>query len=187
MVKSFGGEVLPVQDLRIGTRVLAARRSSGGSPNTLEVVAVTVHPEESQAIIKLSTRFSELLVTPSHRIMVQDERRVTAVLAGEVKKGQQLLSPDGAVELLHTQEFQMHTAVVEVCFRPDLAVEAFTPPREGILSKGQAHSAGEHAGEVARARPRTRRGGMWMRDQGAGGSDEVDLPSIPDTDTPYKD
>lgn len=135
-------------------------------------------------MVELLTASAVLLVTASHRIMVKGASgHVEEVEAGALEAGQQVMCRGGSAELLEKRHMANRTKVVEVIFYPDLAVEAIVPPPDTILSKGQAppledaRSAGAGA---ARNRARTRRGGMWKRDQPRRGPDAEPCP-VPDT------
>lgn len=105
-----------------------------------------------------------LVVTASHRVMVQRTGGPQTLPAGRLEPGEDVLTSGGQVEkLLQARPFKTYAEIVEVTFNPDEPVEAFHPPMPAILSKGQG-------------RPKT------LRRPNKAVHSGVERQSIPDTD-----
>mmetsp|Transcript_153966 Transcript_153966/g.493624 ORF Transcript_153966/g.493624 Transcript_153966/m.493624 type:complete len:1296 (-) Transcript_153966:324-4211(-) len=211
---SLSNNFVPARFLDVGASVM------GANGKKLQVMGVNliIKSEKPQRLVKLRTRDADLTVTWSHRVMVEQSGRAEAVPAKELKVGDLILCGDGtenhAQVLESVEAVELHTDVVEICFHPDEAVEAFLPPGFTILTKGresplgrQAHDTDSPAGVVGeiaydgtdhqqrhyhpqqRAEThRTRRAGMWKRPSISrlGGRADV-FSSIPPTETSWKD
>mmetsp|Transcript_153965 Transcript_153965/g.493621 ORF Transcript_153965/g.493621 Transcript_153965/m.493621 type:complete len:242 (-) Transcript_153965:324-1049(-) len=210
---SLSNNFVPARFLDVGASVM------GANGKKLQVMGANlIKSEKPQRLVKLRTRDADLTVTWSHRVMVEQSGRAEAVPAKELKVGDLILCGDGtenhAQVLESVEAVELHTDVVEICFHPDEAVEAFLPPGFTILTKGresplgrQAHDTDSPAGVVGeiaydgtdhqqrhyhpqqRAEThRTRRAGMWKRPSISrlGGRADV-FSSIPPTETSWKD
>eukprot|EP00930_Biecheleria_cincta_P082715 TRINITY_DN72387_c0_g1_i1.p1 TRINITY_DN72387_c0_g1~~TRINITY_DN72387_c0_g1_i1.p1 ORF type:complete len:939 (-),score=157.98 TRINITY_DN72387_c0_g1_i1:341-2806(-) len=111
-----------------------------GQTHLLEVRSIEIHRGDVE-LMELQSDAGVLVVTASHRVMVQRKGGPQTVPAGKLKPGESVLTSGGQVEeLLQARPFKTYAEIVEVTFNPDEPVGAFHPPMPAILSKGQGRS-----------------------------------------------
>jgi len=151
-------------DLAAGGNICTA------SGETVEVETVTVVPEEVQTLMDLKTQTAVLVVTGTHRVVVQRRSGPQTLQASALRAGDSVLITGGVSEdLIHVESFEARVSVVQLTFIPDRPVEAFHPPPPSILSQGRRWS-------------KTRRGLKKKPDRQKGLPDEI---SVPDTETSW--
>jgi len=141
---SLSNNFVPARFLDVGATVM------GANGKKLQVMAFNIIKSgKPQRLVKLRTRDANLTVTWSHRVMVEQSGRAEAVPAKRLKVGDLILCGGGieknAQVLESVEAMELHTDVVEICFHPDEAVEAFLPPGFTILTKGQERPLGRQA------------------------------------------
>lgn len=147
LIQTPNNSYVPVTSLEVGSRVVAA------SGTILVVLRAVLHAEQSLDLFELHTGNATLIVTGSHRVMVQGGKGPTSKLAAALQPPAKVICNNGmACELHSVQKYVGWTKVVELLLNPDEAVSTFLPPAHMILTKGAAHQA-----------RRTRRGGMRRR------------------------
>lgn len=152
-----GDQLVEARDLKAGDTVL----SFENEPLSVTVkIDVAEHP-----LVDLRTSSAVLVVTDSHRVMVQRGSLPQTIPAGHLCEGDIVYCSKGKLEqLMEVNKYSQYGEVVEVTFRPDQPVEALFP---SILSKGHGW-------------PKTTR---RSRRKGDGGAE--DLGSIPDTEDSF--
>lgn len=166
--KSPSGMFIPVEQLDVGSRVVA---SSG---NVISVSGVHHHvaaPNHPARLVELITSSAQLVVTDDHAVATP----AGSMRASELFRGAEVfVSGSIPAALVEVQAFQIQTDVYQIAFSPDEAVEACQLPRSQILSMG------EHVGRACQRR--TRRPGMNRRlERQADSRDQVSIPETFDS------
>jgi len=146
LIKTPDGALIPVEQLREGSRVFFRAQSS------LEVVGLTIHEPKQEDVVFVKTANAQLMVSAKHRMVISLEPRLRFELAEKLRKGDSIAISDRALRKLEdVQHATTEAEMVEVMFQPDEPVETFLPPTAGVLTLGQ------------RRRPATRRSGVNRR------------------------
>jgi len=133
LIKIDTGQLVEMRQLVQGSHVLSSKG------NVLEVQSIRVVPPQLQPLVELkaghdAASASVLMVTASHRVMIQRGRFEQTIPAGSLQQGDHVHCSGGRLEeLVSVRAVTEEVEVIEVRFHPDEPVEAFCP---AILSKG---------------------------------------------------
>lgn len=169
---------IPVEHLRIGTRVCSA---DGGQLQVIDVYCYKSSAHELADLVELTAGAACHVFTKSHRILMEGGR---TKLAKDVKHGDKVLVTGKVpVPVTYMYTYTAEVDVYQLTFNPDEPVESFLPPDSQILSMGYAaeqRASRRSGGEAGRGgHGRTRRSGMHRRLERQ--EDTRDVQSIPDT------
>merc|ERR1740123_2162694 len=148
----ISGSYLPVEWLQAGSMVQAADGSA------VRVTNIEQLPGDERQVVSLSTSNATLLVTASHRVMVQRGKYPQPVPAASLGLGQHVLCRRGLQQLIGVEVFTSRVCAYKITFSPDKPVESINLPSDAILTRG-------HAG------PRKRRGRLGSRHRASGKQD----------------
>lgn len=161
MLEDINGRYAKVELLDIMDQVL------GDSGRAVRVLSKHIHPAESQDLVELHAGRAQLIVSKSHRVMVNRSRSgPEAAPAGTLREGDDVLCRGaGLQKLTKVRCFTDAVKLVEFQFEPDIPVAAFLAPSDMIMSKGRG-----------RGRSQRRQKGRCV---------DENATSIPDTEYSY--